>query len=617
MINRDGNKMEEKVRLCYEHVTIGYERQKTVEDVSFSLHTGEILGLVGESGSGKSTLIRAALGLPDDQGEILAGRILYCPGQMNIQENPLDLCRLSEREMRRIRGTKIGMVFQNAVSSLCPIRTIGSQMKESLSAHRKVKKNEIFDAAEDLFEKLHFENPGRILKSYPFELSGGMNQRIGIAMAMLAQPEILLADEPTSALDAAVAGQVLEELRTIRNLFGTSILFVSHDLGAVSALADRTLILADGRVIEEGRTGDILHAPRAAYTKQLMAAVPQLRTSLAKPAISSLNSREGIQEIGDSESKKNKQEKLDVRSHDFCQVTVDFKGKSLRPGKLNFENQKPIPDKQQAAALLSVDHLSKTFYAKNQTDTPAVRDISFSLRQGEILGLVGESGSGKSTVARLLTGLLPMDEGKIRVREKDPEKIRDNKDNTNKESKKSKRSKRSKERSFSQRIQMVFQDPLASFDPRKTLGYGISESLRNRGLPKGETEKLAATYLADCGLPGEYMNRYPREVSGGQCQRAAIARALTAEPEILICDEATSSLDVTAQQQIAELLKKLQVERNLSILFISHSLPLVQVVCDRILVMKDGKIVEQGMTDEIIRHPKDEYTKFLVRAAGI
>lgn len=606
--------------LSYENVSITYNGTETIHNVSFDLNRGEILGLLGESGSGKSTLIRAAMGVLDTGGRVSSGRIIYrqtsCPydwadhneagrpkrrpdGNANSQLNDsqytyrrsdeepnilpvscrdemeINLCTLPEKKFRELRGAKIGMVFQDAGAALCPIRTIGSQIIESLSAHRTVEsqitesmsahrrteKKEAEAAALDLFEKLNLQDPRKIWDSYPFEMSGGMNQRIGIAMAMLMKPDILLADEPTSALDYVSAVQVLKEMREVQRLFGTSIILVTHDIAVMEKMADRIVVLQSGWIVESGRTDDVLRHPQEPYTKRLIASVPELFTGKEAGNEHTVWNR-------DLSGNRNGENAEGGDDHDQNSPGIDF---DYSDGHTSDADD----------FLLRAEHLSKTFHGKNGKKTEAVRNVTFTLHRGEILGILGESGSGKSTVARLITGLTTADGGQIRLKDCD--------ENEKKEGKKS----------FG-RIQMVFQNPINSFDPRRTLGYGIRESLMNRGISRREADKTAGEMLARCGLPADYALRYPKEVSGGECQRAAIARALAAEPDILICDEATSSLDVTLQQQIVDLLKDLQVQQNLSVLFICHNLALAQMTCDRILVMNHGRIVEEGTPDRIV-----------------
>ena len=509
--------------LRYDSVEVSFGEKVVVSDVSFSLRQGEILGLVGESGSGKSTLIKATMGLLGTNGMVTKGDILY-KGQ-----NILDI---TEKEKRRIRGAQIGMIFQDAGASLCPIRTIGEQIYESMRAHRKISKSEAKSHAMELFEKLHFRDGKRVWDSYPFELSGGMNQRAGIAIAMLMNPPILFADEPTSALDVTVQRQVINEMLHLRELFGTSIIIVTHDLGVVKAMADTVLVLKDWK-------------------------------------------KSGIwKSRGGSE-----------RSTGCLHTEIIICGSGITEVS------------QYMSIILEAEHLTKIFRKKGSAPLKAVDDISFQLKEGETLGIVGESGSGKSTLAKLLTRLTDSTSGTLKYEGKDITML-----------------KGSGLRELYGNIQMVFQDPVSSFDPRRTLGVGIGESLRNRGMKKEEIQKRVEEVLEQAGLDPRFAARYPHEVSGGQCQRAAIARALAVEPKILICDEATSALDVTIQKQIMELLQELKEQHGLSFIFICHNLALVQMFCDRVLVLYEGRIVESGTTDEIIQSPGEVYTKKLIES---
>ena len=444
-----------------------------------------------------------------------------------MNQNILDI---PEKEKRKIRGAGIGMIFQDAGASLCPIRTIGEQIYESMRVHTKITRSEAKSRAMDLFDKLNFKDSQRVWDSYPFELSGGMNQRAGIAIAMLMNPPILFADEPTSALDVSVQRQVVREMLKLRELFGTAIVIVTHDIGVVRAMADTVLVLKNGKTIWHSRpcTGS---SPGSVY-----------------------------QEIAGGCTKAAKE------------------GQSM-------------------SILLEAEHLTKIFTQRGKNPFKAVNDVSFTLKKGETLGIVGESGSGKSTIAKLLTRLTDITEGTLKFEGKDITRL-----------------KQSQLKEVYGDIQMVFQNPVGSFDPRRTLGDGIGESLRNRGMKKADVEKRVAELLEQCGLEKEYAKRYPHEVSGGQCQRAAIARALAVKPKVLICDEATSALDVTIQKQIMELLEDLKEKNGLSFIFICHNLALVQMFCDRVLVLYEGKVVESGIPDDIINEPKEEYTQRLVDA---
>lgn len=481
--------MEDLLRVS--SLAVSYNGKRVLSDLTFSLKPGEVLGIVGESGSSKSTILRAILGILGSGGAVNGGEIFFSGSS---------LLEMDEKQMREIRGAQVGMIFQDAGASLCPVRRVGSQMWESMAAHEEITKAQARERALELLENLGFSEAERIWDSYPFELSGGMSQRVGAAMAMLLRPPLLLADEPTSALDVDARDQVLEELRRMRDRYHTAMLLVSHDFSVVSALADRVLVLREGRMVECGSRQQVLISPAETYTKQMLAAVPPV---------------------------------LETRG--------------LKKG-----------------------------YRRRQRKITAVEQVSFCLYPGEILGLMGPSGSGKSTVAKLLTGLTEADEGEIFV-----------------DGKKISYRKKGQRKQIYRRMQMVFQSPAASFDPRQTLGDGIGESLRNAGISGKTLDERVEELLRACGLSEEFVWRYPHEVSGGQCQRAAIARALAVNPKILICDEATGALDVMAQRQILELLAALRENRGISILFICHNPAVVEAFCDRFLVMEKGRVIRE------------------------
>ncbi|MBR1627872.1 MAG: ABC transporter ATP-binding protein [Lachnospiraceae bacterium] len=511
--------------LRYEKVSISYNGIPRVKDVSFSLKKGQILGIVGESGSGKTTLIRAVMGLLGTGGVVSKGKIIF------DNEN---LSALSANRLRQINGAKIGMVFQHAGAFFCPIRTIGDQLYESVLAHQKQSKKEFFIEAAALLERLGLKDAERMLSSYPMELSGGMQQRVGIASALLLHPALLLADEPTSALDVLLQKKVVEELCLAREELGVSIVIVSHNIGVIRSMADQILVMKDGECVEQGNAQNVLSQPQHPYTAKLLSAIPQIKNNTP----------------------------------------------------VNFHDSKEIQ--------IQVSHLTKQFGTQNGTAIAAVSDVSFSLKKKEALGLVGESGSGKSTIAKLLLGLTKPSAGDIRLNDQSIIGLRG----------------RAKRQLYKE-LQMVFQTPTESFDPRQTIGAGVGEPLRNGGM-RGKTLRAeVAKLLSLCGLPESYYGRYPHQLSGGECQRAAIARAIAVRPQLLVCDEATSSLDMTIQKEIMELFAYLRKELSLSFLFISHDLALVHQFCERVLVMYQGKIVEEGTCESIITNPKETYTKQL------
>ena len=533
--------MQELLRI--DHLTAGYGGDAVIEDISISLHTGEVLGIVGESGSGKSTLLKAIAQIRGLSTEIHAGTVSF---------DTKNLAVLSEGERRRLRGEEIAMVFQYAGASLNPTRQIGTQLVETMRAHTNLSREEIYARAAEVFGGMGFPDVRRILATYPFELSGGMAQRAAIALAVILRPQLLLADEPTSALDATIQLQVLDELRALKERTGTAILLITHNIGVVRHIADRVAVMCKGKIVEQGSVDEVLGTPQHPYTQELLAAVPKMCAGHAYEVCSSMHPSPAHRSAGDSS----------------------------------------------ADDLLRFDQVSMHFRDGSE-QVQAVNEVSFSLQRREVLGIVGESGSGKSTVAKLLTGLHTATSGSIFL---------DGMDITRVSGK--------KRRATYARVQMVFQDAAGSFNPRRTIGAMIGETICRLCTPDvRNTEQRVSDLLAEVGLPASYAARYPHEMSGGECQRAAIARAMAVHPEILICDEATSALDVSVQAKIIALLLHLQQGHGMSLLFISHDLPLVSSIAERVLIMRDGRIIEQGETERVLAHPNDSYTRNLLRSA--
>ena len=545
---------ERQELLHIDHLTAGYDGDAVIEDISLSLSAGEVLGIVGESGSGKSTLLKAITQIRGLSTEIHAGTISF---------DTKNLAVLSEGERRRLRGEEIAMVFQYAGASLNPTRTIGTQLVETMRAHTDLSREEIHARAAEVFGSMGFTDVSRILAAYPFELSGGMAQRTAIALAVILRPQLLLADEPTSALDATIQLQVLDELRALKERTGTAILLITHNIGVVRHIADRVAVMCKGEIVEQGSVDEVLGNPQHPYTRELLSAVPKMS---AAPPSAPIN----CGGHGQAEDK----------SPAYAHTSIE---------------RAPSED---ADALLRFEHVSMHF-DDAAGRVQAVSDISFTLARRELLGIVGESGSGKSTVAKILTGLHAPTGGRI---------LLDGKDIT--------RAGGKERRALYTRMQMVFQDAIGSFNPRRTIGAMIGETICRLCTPdERNTEKRVAQLLTEVGLPSSYADRYPHEMSGGECQRAAIARAMAVHPEILVCDEATSALDVSVQAKIISLLLHLQQEHAMSLLFISHDLPLVSSIADRVLIMQNGRIVEQGETRRVLREPSEDYTKNLLRAA--
>ena len=543
--------MQELLRI--DHLTAGYGGDAVIEDISISLHTGEVLGIVGESGSGKSTLLKAIAQIRGLSTEIHAGTVSF---------DTKNLAVLSEGERRRLRGEEIAMVFQYAGASLNPTRQIGTQLVETMRAHIDLSREEIYARAAEVFGGMGFPDVRRILATYPFELSGGMAQRAAIALAVILRPQLLLADEPTSALDATIQLQVLDELRALKERTGTAILLITHNIGVVRHIADRVAVMCKGKIVEQGSVTDVLGNPQHPYTRELLAAVP----------------------------------KMSAATHTDCNRRDHAEDAAASP-TLTGEADCVSSDGR-SSPLLRFDNVSMHFDDAGGR-VQAIDGISFSLAQRELLGIVGESGSGKSTVAKLLTGLHTPTGGKI---------LLDGKDITHAVGK--------ERRTLYTRIQMVFQDAVGSFNPRRSIGAMIGETICRLCTPDARTTaQRVGELLTEVGLPSSYANRYPHEMSGGECQRAAIARAMAVHPEILVCDEATSALDVSVQAKIIALLLHLQREHGMSLLFISHDLPLVSSIADRVLIMQNGRIVEQGKTSRVLREPSEDYTRNLLQAA--
>ena len=547
--------MKELLRI--DRLTAGYGGNAVIEDISLCLSAGEVLGIVGESGSGKSTLLKAIAQIRGLSTEIHAGTIVL---------DGRDIAVLSAGERRKMHGEELAMVFQYAGASLNPARRIGTQLVETMRAHTDLSREEIYARAAEVFGGMGFPDVSRILAAYPFELSGGMAQRAAIALAVILRPQLLLADEPTSALDATIQLQVLDELRALKECMGTAILLITHNIGVVRHIADRVAVMCKGRIVEQGTVDEVLGNPQHPYTRELLTAVPQLHAAAH----------------------------IHCDRHDHAEKNTAPIASPVRAG----EADRVSGGRGALQDLLRFENVSMHF-DDAAGRTQAVDRISFSLAQRELLGIVGESGSGKSTVAKLLTGLHTPTGGNILLAGK----------NITHASGKERRA-------LYTRIQMVFQDAPGSFNPRRTIGAMIGETICRLCTPdEHDTKRRVAQLLTEVGLPAAYAARYPHEMSGGECQRAAIARAMAVHPEILVCDEATSALDVSVQAKIIALLLHLQREHGMSLLFISHDLPLVSSIADRVLIMQNGRIVEQGATSRVLREPSEEYTRNLLRAA--
>lgn len=522
-----------------------------VRGVSFDIAAGECVALVGESGSGKSVTARSLLGVAGHGAQVRAERLSW---------RDTDLRELTERQWRDIRGRRIALVLQDALTSLDPLRRVGAEVAEPLALHRTVVPAHRAARVRELLASVGVPRPEVRARQYPHELSGGLRQRALIASALAAKPELIIADEPTTALDVTVQAQVLELLAELKRA-GTALLLISHDLAVVAQIADRVLVLKDGVVVEEGPTREVLADPQEGYTRQLLAAVPgpDSRGSRLSP-------------------------------RDPAGVVEAPRGSGRRE-----VGAPPVGAPRVGDVLLRASGLRKTYRAPGGEPTVALDDVSFELRRHEILGLVGESGSGKSTAARAALGLTPLDAGDVTFLGEPWSGIAE-----------------AGRRTRRPRIQLVSQDPLGSFDPRHRVGTIVAEALGRIGVPRAERPARVADLLVGVGLPADAASRRPSSLSGGQRQRVAIARALATEPDVIVCDEAVSALDVSIQAQVLDLLADLRDRTGIALLFISHDLGVIHHIADRVLVMKDGQVVERGPVHDVFTEPKHPYTQRLL-----
>lgn len=538
---------------------------KAVDHVSYELKQGETLGIVGESGSGKSVSALSVIRLLPAAAKISSGRIF-----LKNEKNETDLLQLKDKDLIRIRGKRISMIFQEPMTSLNPTMRCGKQVLETLLIHTALSSGEAKDKVIKLFNEVLLPDPERIYEAYPHQLSGGQKQRVMIAMAIACDPEILIADEPTTALDVTVQKAVLVTLKEIQKRRGMAMIFISHDLGLVSRIADRILVMYKGKIVESGNSADIFVRPKHNYTKALLECRPKMDNNPARlPVIKVSVSGEPLVEIPEAEN--------------------------------SFQKNKELTDEIISAnSLVTSFPVKKNIFGKTLKKLNAVNNVSVNVFRGETLGLVGESGSGKSTLGRTLLRLVEAESGEIIF------------DNTPLQ-------KLSKEemRKMRKRMQIIFQDPYSSLNPRLTIGEAIMEPMTVYKLHGSQKERRIKTLelLVKVGLTESHFNRYPHELSGGQRQRVNIARALAAEPEFIICDESVSALDVSVQAQILNLLNDLKRHFNLTYIFISHDLAVVKYMSDRIIVMRNGQIVEEGRAEEVYKNPKSDYTKSLITAA--
>ena len=539
--------------------TTDHREQVVVDHVSFRLNRGETLAVVGESGSGKTVTALSVLRLiPVPPGKILSGRIVFS----NTEGSGTDLLGLDEREMQKYRGFAISMIFQEPMTSLNPVFTCGDQVGESLRLHLGYSKKQAKKKVLELFREVMLPRPEELFDAYPHQLSGGQKQRVMTAMAIACDPAILIADEPTTALDVTVQKTILELLKKLQVTRNMSILFITHDLGLVAGFADRVLVMNKGKIVEQGEVGDIFMRPSHAYTRGLLACRPPLDARPARlPSVENFVNGDysPSAEVVTAEDRASAQKIL----------------YSLEP-------------------VLRVENLGKQFGSFR-----ALEKATFNLFPGETLGIVGESGSGKTTLARVVLELIPASEGKIWYQDHDITRLT-----------------AGTLKLLRKDLQIIFQDPYSSLNPRISAGAAILEPMKVHGLHGDDAGRRAMVMdlLQKVGLKPDHFYRYPHEFSGGQRQRVCIARALAVEPRLIICDESVSALDVSIQAQVLNLLNDLKRDFGLTYIFISHDLSVVRYMSDRLIVMRNGKIEEMGEADQVYAHPRSEYTRALLEA---
>ncbi|SEB44658.1 peptide/nickel transport system ATP-binding protein [Nitratireductor aquibiodomus] len=510
----------------------GNPSAKVVSDVSFTVHPGETVCVVGESGSGKSVTAFSIMGL-------LSREALHCSGG-RIDLDGENVLEADKERLRALRATRMAMIFQEPMTALNPVETVGEQIDEVLRIHKRMGRKARREKVMEMLKAVHLPEPERIYSSYPHQLSGGQRQRVVICIALILEPRLLIADEPTTALDVTTQKQILLLIRELQEKHNTAVLFITHDFGVVADIADRVVVMNRGEVVEIGTREQILSAPDKDYTRMLVSSVPSL-----------------------------------------------------------------VPEAREAHdgdIVLSVKGLGKVYAQKRflgaRREVAAAVDVDLTVRRGEILGVVGESGSGKSTVARCIVRLQDPTQGEVVVCGENIAAVRG-----------------SALLSVRKRIQMVFQDPFRSLNPRLTVGESIIEGLTNFGVARAQALRRAGELMGLVGLPADALKRYPHQFSGGQRQRICIARALALEPDVLVADEAVSALDVSVQAQVLELLDDIRRKTGVGVLFITHDLRVAAQICDTIMVMQKGKIVEFGPAADVLTSPKQPYTRLLLEAA--
>jgi peptide/nickel transport system ATP-binding protein len=559
----------------YFHTRSGTVR--AVDDVSFSIEKGEIVGVVGESGSGKSVTCHSILGLlPQPPAKIEGGSIKF-----DMQE----LLKLPKHALRSLRGKKISMVFQDPMSCLNPFMTILDQVAEPLIIHESLSQQEAERQALEMMEKVGIRDAVKRAGSFPHEFSGGMRQRVMIAMALVTKPDLLLADEPTTALDVTVQAKILQILKSLRGELGVSVLFITHDLGVVAEIADRIVVMYRGKVVEQGKVTDIFKNPKHPYVKGLLACRPTLDCKYhTLPTVDDF-----------LETKENDDGTIEIYENPEAEKRLRKLESATTSEKDSFsETNKNLVE---VSGLKVYFRSSKGFLGGVKEEVQAVNDIDLTIQKGETVGLVGESGCGKTTAGRAILHLIRPTEGTVLYDGKSLGAL-------------------TKEAllEYRKKMQIIFQDPYASLNPRLTIEQALTEPMIVHQIGKDCSNRrdMVVHLLEEVGLTSKHLLRYPHEFSGGQRQRICVARALAVEPEFIVCDECVSAMDVSVQAQVLNLLQELQQKRQLTYLFISHDLSVVKFISDKVVVMHAGKIVESGTAQEVYANPREDYTKDLI-----
>lgn len=564
-------KVDHQNLLKVENLRVVFQKGKqvsttAVNNISFVIKRGQTLGVVGESGSGKSVTALSILQLLPSKSSVLkAGKILF----YNQNQAEIALHTLSNKELNQYRGNRIAMIFQAPKSALNPVMKVGQQIAEAILLHTDVSKTIAKAKAMEWLEKVKLPATDRIFNAYPHQLSGGQLQRIMIAMAMSCQPDLLIADEPTTGLDVTVQKDILQLMRDLQQETHCSIFFISHDLGVIKEIADEVLVMQKGNIVEKGSIKDLFNSPQHPYTKGLIACKPPLDKRLRR-----------------------------------LPIIDDFISPKREEAPTHYPIEAIHKDKKAGLPLLSIQAVEvqyfsgRNFWGKPKQITKAVDNVSFRIFPKETIGLVGESGCGKTTLGKAILGLIPTVQGQVYYQQKEVSKLKDQ-----------------ALKAWRKKVQIIFQDPYSSLNPSITIGNAIAEVLKVHEITSpGEQEQQVIKLLQDVGLEPQHYHRYPNQLSGGQRQRVCIARALAVQPEFIVCDEPVSALDVSVQAQVLNLLKDLRDQYGFTYLFISHDFSVIRFMCDRLMVMNNGQIIESGFTDEVLKNPQQEFTKQLLQA---